>query len=290
MRTGVSWHNAAMTTIGASLASATSRLSHSDSARLDAELLLCAILGKSRSYLFTWPERELSADELHRFAVLVARREAGEPVAHILEERGFWTLRLRVTADTLIPRPETELLVEAALARLPPGGARVADLGTGSGAIALAVAADCPECEVVAVERSAAALAVAQENAQRNGVTNVRFLQGSWYGPLQGERFALILSNPPYIRADDPHLSQGDLRFEPRTALAAGEDGLDDIRVIIDGAGGHLEPGGWLLLEHGYDQAEAVCALLRARGFSRVEELFDLQGHGRVALGQWAGT
>jgi release factor glutamine methyltransferase len=248
------------------------------------------VLGKHRTYLYTWPDKTLSVAEYQQYAALVARRAEGEPVAHILGERGFWTLELRVTADTLIPRPETELLVEAALARLPESGGRVADLGTGSGAIALAIASECPACEVVAVERSEEALAVAQENARANGLDNVTFCHGSWYGPLAGQRFALIVSNPPYICADDPHLLDGDVRFEPITALASGVDGLDDIRLLIAGAGGYLEPGGWLLLEHGYDQGEAVCALLHEAGFQSVDDLSDLQGHGRVAQGRLQGT
>jgi release factor glutamine methyltransferase len=279
-----------MTTIDALLCAATPQLSHSDSPRLDAELLLCAVLGQSRTYLYTWPERELSAEQQGQYTVLLARRAAGEPVAHILGEREFWTLNLGVTADTLIPRPESELLVEAALARLPQGGGRVADLGTGSGAIALALASECPACELVAVERSAAALEVAQQNARRNGVVNVTFYHGSWYAPLQGQRFAMIVSNPPYICADDPHLSQGDVRFEPISALASGKDGLEDIRHIIAGAAGHLELGGWLLLEHGYDQGAAVCDLLHAADFEAVEDLPDLQGHGRVAVGRYSAT
>ncbi len=274
-----------MRTIDSTLAAAVIQLRHSDSPRLDAELLLCSVLGQSRTYLFTWPDKLLSDEQQQRFEALLARRAVGEPVAHILGGRGFWTLDLKVTADTLIPRPETELLVEAALAHLPEGGARVVDLGTGSGAIALAIASECPACEVVAVERSEAALAVARENASTGGIGNVQFLLGSWYEPLNGRLFDLIVSNPPYICADDPHLSEGDVRFEPDSALAAGVDGLDDIRLIIAGAADCLQPGGWLLLEHGYDQGATVCELLRQAGFVSVECLKDLQGHDRVSLG-----
>jgi len=273
-------------TIDEALVAAVRRLRHTDTPRVDAELLLCRATGESRSYLYTWPERELSGEAEQQFETLLSRRERGEPVAHLLGERGFWTLSLKVTPDTLIPRPETELLVEAALARLPAGGGRVVDLGTGSGAIALAIAAECPSCEVVAVERSEAALAVARQNGKDNGIGNVQFLLGDWFEPLAGERFDLILSNPPYIASADPHLNQGDVRFEPRSALASGADGLDDIRTIIDGAPKHLILGGWLLLEHGFDQGEAVCALLREAGYEAVELLPDLQGHGRVSLGR----
>ena len=277
-------------TIDEALRVASSQLVDSDSARLDAQLLLCAVLGQTRTHLFTWPDKTLSDDEEQRFAALLKRRVAGEPVAHILGERGFWSLDLKVTADTLIPRPETELLVEAVLQRLPESGGRIADLGTGSGAIALAIASECPACEVVAVERSEAALAVARQNAERNGIGNVQFLHGSWFQPLDDRRFDLIVSNPPYICADDPHLARGDVRFEPITALASGADGLDDIRLIIDGAATHLETGGWLLLEHGYDQCEAVSDLLREAGFAAIEVITDLQGHDRVSLGQLPRT
>lgn len=270
------------------LASATERLRGvSDTPRLDAELLLCQVLGVSRSYLFTWPERELSGEQLAILEPLLARREGGEPVAHILGRREFWSLELAVTADTLIPRPETELLVEAALERIPPDAAwQIADLGTGSGAIALAIASERPHCRITAVERSEGALAVARQNAECLAIPNVRFLPGSWFEPLAGQRFELILSNPPYIPRLDPHLSEGDVRFEPITALAAGEDGLDDIRHLVANAPLFLQSPGWLLLEHGYDQGEAVTTLLREAGYVEVDDLSDLQGHGRVAVGR----
>ncbi len=261
------------------------RLPEAEAARLEAEMLLAHVLGKSRSYLYTWPEHELSAEQLATFEALVARREAGEPVAHILGERGFWSLDLKVSADTLIPRPETELLVEAVLERLPDGECRILDLGTGSGAIALAIAHERPDCAVSAVERSEAALALARENAQRLGL-RVEFIEGSWFEPIKDRRFDIIVSNPPYICADDPHLSRGDVRFEPITALASGADGLDDIRLIIKQALTYLEGEGWLLLEHGWDQGEAVRKLLIDHGFKQVESLTDLEGRERVSLGR----
>lgn len=279
-----------MSTIAQSLELAAARLPDTELARLDAELLLARALGQDRSYLYTWPERQLDDEALTRFGELLARRMSGEPVAYILGERGFWTLDLKVSADTLIPRPETELLVEAALARLGGLGARVVDLGTGSGAIALAIASECPACEVIAVERSETALAVAQDNAARNEVNNVTFVCGSWFEPLAGQHFDLIVSNPPYIRAADPHLQQGDVRFEPLTALASGEDGLDAIRHIVATAGAHLHPGGWLLLEHGYDQGEAVRGLLQRAGFVQTQTLRDLQRHERVSMGCFVRT
>jgi release factor glutamine methyltransferase len=260
----------------------------SDSARLDAELLLCHALGRPRSYLYTWPEQELDEEQAEALEKLVERRQGGEPVAHILGKREFWSLELALSTDTLIPRPETELLVEAALARIPEQAEwAVADLGTGSGAIALAIASERPRCRITAVERSAGALAMARQNAQRLGLGNVEFLQGDWFAPLAGRRFQVILSNPPYIPDNDPHLSRGDLRFEPRSALAAGPDGLADLRQLVSGAPAFLCPPGWLLLEHGYDQGGAVTGLLDTAGYAEVADLTDLQGHGRVAVGRW---
>jgi release factor glutamine methyltransferase len=258
----------------------------SDSPRLDAELLLCRVLECERSYLFTWPEREPERGQSAAFEELLARREQGEPVAHILGQREFWSLDLAVSPDTLIPRPETELLVEAALARIPLDAEwEIADLGTGSGAIALAIASERPGCRVVAVERSAGALAVAQKNASRLGISNVEFLAGDWFEPLAGRQFQMIVSNPPYIPADDPHLQQGDVRFEPATALVSGDDGLNDIRHLITKAKNFLVSPGWLLLEHGHDQGEAVITLLQAAGYQDIENHRDLLGNDRVAMG-----
>lgn len=266
-----------------------SRLEHSDTPRLDAEILLCHLLEKPRSYLYTWPDRVLSYDQLSAYRTLIQRRETGEPVAHITGQREFWSLMLKVTVDTLIPRPETELLVEKALQRLPDAPCSLADLGTGTGAIALALASERPDCRVTAVDRSEAALAVARENAGQHGL-RVEFLQGSWFEPLAGRRFDLIVSNPPYVCEEDRHLQQGDVRYEPRTALSAGADGLDDIRRIVAAAPEHLHPGGWLLLEHGYDQGHAVRALLNDRGYTGLETFCDLAGKERVTIGQWSGS
>lgn len=254
--------------------------------RHEAELLLLHVLGRERSWLFAHATDPVDAADAARFAGLLARRVAGEPVAYLVGHRGFWTLDLAVNPATLIPRPETELLVELALTRLPEATAlRVADLGTGSGAIALALASERPQAQVAATDLSAAALAVAVRNAQRHALGNVRFRQGAWYAPLAGERFDLIATNPPYIASDDPHLAQGDLRFEPATALASGLDGLDDIRQIIDGAPAHLRPGGWLLIEHGWDQGEAIRTLLQQAGFQSVATERDLEQRDRVSLG-----
>lgn len=256
--------------------------------RADAEALLLHVLGRDRAWLFAHARDPVGDEAAAAFAGLVERRANGEPVAYLTGRRGFWTLDLAVSPATLIPRPETERLVELALERLEDApGFRVADLGTGSGAIALALASERPQARVVATDASADALAVARANAAAHALSNVDFRQGPWWAPLQGERFDLVASNPPYIAAADPHLGQGDLRFEPASALAAGADGLDDIRQIIDGAPEHLLPGGWLLLEHGWDQGAAVAGLLRDRGFAAVSTEQDLEARDRVTLGRW---
>ena len=253
----------------------------------DAELLLAHALGVSRSWLFAHAHDDLPSERQAAYEALVARRVEGEPVAYLIGRRGFWSLDLAVTPATLIPRPETELLVELALERLPRGRAlRVADLGTGSGAIALAIAHERPQAHVVATDASADALAVARANAASNGLARVDFRQGEWCAPLGDERFELIASNPPYIADADPHLAEGDLRFEPRSALAAGVDGLDDIRTIARDATAHLVAGGWLLLEHGLDQGGAVRAILQAAGFVDVATRRDLEDRDRVTLGR----
>ncbi|MFZ3022908.1 peptide chain release factor N(5)-glutamine methyltransferase [Pseudomonas sp.] len=254
---------------------------------LDAELLLAQALGKSRGYLHTWPERELEASQHERYQAALARRRTGEPVAYILGRQGFWSLDLDVASHTLIPRPDTELLVETALALLPVTPLQVLDLGTGTGAIALALACERPAWQVTGVDRVPEAVALAQGNGTRLQLANARFAESCWFSALAGQRFQLIVSNPPYIAAADPHLSQGDVRFEPSSALVAGVDGLDDIRVIIEQAPAHLLAGGWLLLEHGFDQAEAVRELLAQRGFAAVDSRRDLGGHQRISLGQW---
>ncbi|MCR6663045.1 MAG: peptide chain release factor N(5)-glutamine methyltransferase [Luteimonas sp.] len=253
----------------------------------EAELLLAHVLGKSRSWLFAHSDADVPPAAAELFDALVARRESGEPVAYLTGRRGFWTLDLAVTPDTLIPRPETELLVEAALSKLPPGqAARVADLGTGSGAIALAIASERPLAQVSATDRSDAALAVALGNAEALGLRNIEFRAGDWFAPLAGERFDVIASNPPYIAEDDKHLAEGDLRFEPRGALTPGGDGLDAIRVIAGQAPLHLHMGGWLLFEHGDDQGAAVRGLMMQAGYAAVETRRDLEGRDRVTLGQ----
>ncbi|SEE93215.1 peptide chain release factor N(5)-glutamine methyltransferase [Pseudomonas migulae] len=261
-------------------------LPDSPTARLDAELLLAAALGKSRSFLHTWPERIVPSDAALKFAEYLQRRRGGEPVAYILGQQGFWKLDLEVAPHTLIPRPDTELLVEAALELLPATPAKVLDLGTGSGAIALALASERPAWSVTAVDRVLEAVALAERNRQRLHLNNATVLSSHWFSALEGQRFQLIISNPPYIASTDPHLVEGDVRFEPESALVAGIDGLDDLRLIVDQAPDYLEAGGWLMLEHGYDQAEAVRDLLQTRGFEAVHSRTDLGGHQRISLGR----
>lgn len=276
-------------TVQALLADAEQRLQASPTVRLDAELLLARIIGRNRAQLRAFPEFLVNADDVQRFAALLARRVAGEPVAYLLGQKGFWTLDLAVNEHTLIPRPDTEVLVDTVLNLPLPGAAAVLDLGTGSGAIALALAAERPAWAVTAVDRSEGALTMARTNAEANRL-RLRFLHSDWFGALGAdERFACIVSNPPYIAETDPHLSQGDVRFEPRTALVAGPDGLDDIRHIVSEAPNYLEAGAWLVFEHGYEQGAACRALLSARGFTAVATRQDLGGHERVTLGQWHG-
>ncbi|MGI4718761.1 MAG: peptide chain release factor N(5)-glutamine methyltransferase [Janthinobacterium lividum] len=253
---------------------------------LENRILLCHALGLSRVGLITQSERILTPDETARVAALVQRRLDGEPVAYIVGEREFFGLPFKVSPAVLIPRPDTELIVELALERLPQGG-RLLDMGTGSGAIAVACAHARPDAQVTALDVSADALAVARANAAANGAT-VRFLHSDWFAAVAGERFELIASNPPYIASGDAHLAQGDLRFEPAGALTDHADGLSALRTIVAGAPGHLAPGGWLLLEHGYDQAAAVRALLAAGGFLEVQSWRDLAGIERVSGGRLA--
>jgi release factor glutamine methyltransferase len=257
-------------------------------ARHEAEILLGHVLQRERAWLFTHPDFAPDESDRRRFRELVNARQRGEPVAYLIGRRGFWTFDLEVTADVLIPRPETELLVEIALERIPlDADIEVADLGTGSGAIALAIASERPRARVMATDASSAALAVAAANAERLGIGNVDFAQGDWCAALASRSFDVIASNPPYIAADDIHLEQGDLRFEPASALASGADGLDAIRCIVSDASRHLSAGGLLLLEHGKDQGAAVRALLSLQGFLDATSVFDLGGHERVSHARW---
>lgn len=261
---------------------------HVDAARLEAELLLSHLLGKSRSWLIAWSDTRLDDQQLQHFSDLVNKRIQGVPIAQLTGEREFWSLPLRVTADTLIPRPETELLVETCLDLYPAENSiTVADLGTGSGAIALAIATERPAWCILATDKSHQALDVAIHNAETLQIDNIQLLQGDWFDALPANiRVEVLLSNPPYIPMNDPHLQQGDLRFEPRTALASGDDGLDAIRLIISKASDYLEPGGYLLLEHGYNQGSAVRRLMHQSALGEINTLTDLAGHERVTIGR----
>ena len=267
-----------------------SRIADSQSASpldaLETRMLLMHVLGLSRVQLITQSEQPLSADQAERLNQLILRRVNGEPMAYILGEREFYGLDFYVTPDVLIPRPDTELLVELAL-QYAPKQSRLLDLGTGSGAIAIAVAQQRPDLTVLALDVSPAALKIAEKNAARHlAAGRVQLIQSDWYSAIAGQQFATIVSNPPYIVKDDQHLSQGDLRFEPLNALTDHADGLSAYRQIITGAGKHLAEGGWLLMEHGYDQSSAVQELLSAEGFSEIQSWPDLAGILRVSGGK----
>lgn len=259
-----------------------------EEAAMEAQLLLRHALGNvTRAWLIAHDEQALTPTQAATFDNLIARRAQGEPVAYLLGQREFFGHALKVTPDVLIPRPDTETLVEAALEKIPAQRpCQILDLGTGSGAIAIAIALARPQAQVTAVDRSAAAIAIARENASLLGATNLALLQSDWMAGLGEARFDLIVSNPPYISEQDAHLSQGDLRFEPRSALASGQDGLNDIRAILTQAPAQLAAGGWLMFEHGYDQAAQVAALLQAAGFEEVNHRADLAGIQRVTLGR----
>jgi release factor glutamine methyltransferase len=254
---------------------------------VDAEWLLAHALGRSHGWLYAHADDAVDDATRVRYENLVERRSGGEPVAYLTGRRGFWTLDLQVTRDTLIPRVETERLVELALQHVPTDRAvRIADLGTGSGAIALAIASERPRAEIVATDASGAALGIASGNARSAGIGTVQFRQGDWCQALGDARFDLIVSNPPYLAASDPHASAGDLLFEPASALVSGEDGLDAIRAIAAAAPAYLLDGGWLLLEHGWEQGNAVRDVLAASGFVDIATEQDLERRDRVTLGR----
>lgn len=277
-------------TISQALRQAAGRLSGPSlaDARLEAEILLAHVLDKPRTHLFAWPDARLDEDSRMRFERLVERRLRGEPSAYLTGRREFWSLELKVTAATLVPRPETELLVEQALDLIPVESTlQIVDLGTGCGAISAAIASERPACRVLATDSSAAALAVAVENFRRLGLDNISCRNGYWCTALPaGARFDMIVSNPPYVASDDPHLSADGLPWEPANALISGSDGLNDIREIVRTAREHLVPGGWLLLEHGYDQGKRILHMLRAAGYRDCSTVHDLGGMERVSRAQ----
>lgn len=276
-----------MQTIQDLLREAAGKLGDSDTPRLDAEILLGHVLGQSREYCFSHLDAEVEAGVSSDYLALVHRRQQGEPVAYITGRRAFWDLDLAVTPKVLVPRPETELLVEAALELVEESApARVADLGTGSGAIAISLARSRPHWQLIAVDIDAEALAVAQNNAGKYKITNMEFIQASWCDELGSGLMDLIVANPPYVAADDPHLQDGDLRFEPIVALQSGDAGYADLFAIASGARDHLKPGGWLLMEHGFEQHQRLCDKLQALGYTAIEGRKDLAGHWRMVQAQ----
>lgn len=276
-----------MPSIAAILAIAQQKLASSDTPRLDAEVLLGFVLRQDRAYLYTWPERELAIDEQQHFMTLLERRVRGEPIAYLSGYRDFWNFSLQVNDSTLIPRPETELLVELALQHLPETSCDVLDLGTGSGAIVLALATERQAWQVFGCDLSSDAVKLASRNAHALGVSQVHFFQSYWFDKVAKKDFDLIVSNPPYIDDADEHLRQGDVRFEPRSALVAGKQGFADLEWITDQARTYLRSGGWLMLEHGFSQGEQVRNFMRQCGYETVETFRDLADCERVTLGQW---
>lgn len=269
------------------LKAATARLTHSDSPRRDAEILLGFITGRARTFLLAFNETRLTPFQQQQLESLLVRREQGEPVGYLVGEREFWSLPLSVSNSTLIPRPDSECLVELALERLPIAPCSILDLGTGTGAIALALASERTDCTVIGIDVQPAALALAQYNARKLTISNVQFLQSNWFSSLTPQHFELIASNPPYIDAGDAHLTQGDVRFEPASALVAAKQGLADLDAIVRQAPQYLQPKGWLLLEHGWQQGSSVRALMLGAGFIAVATYRDYGNNERVTLGQW---
>lgn len=261
----------------------------SDSPLLDCELLLCYVLDVDRTWLRTWPEKKVSQTLENSFLALLEQRIQGHPIAYLVGSRGFWSMDLQVSNDTLIPRPETELLVELALNLELTHNSKALDLGTGTGAIALALASERPDMDFIAVDSQIGAVNLANKNCQKLGLNNVEIIQSDWFGslPLQANQFDLIVSNPPYIPSNDVHLQQGDVRYEPNTALVSGIDGLDDLKKIITKSPFYLKPNGWLLLEHGFDQAPAVNNLMLEAGYKKVVTHKDYNQMDRVTLGRW---
>lgn len=257
-----------------------------DTPRLDAEILLAHVLDQSRTYLYTYPELQLTKRQRQQFDALVVKRQSGYPIAYLIHTKAFWSLNLTVNEATLIPRPETEMLVSLALQHLPASAPlRILDLGTGTGAIALALATERPDWEVHAIDCCENAIAVARKNAAHHHLDSIHFGISDWFHSIAKQPFDAIMSNPPYIAESDPHVNQGDLRFEPKGALVSGVDGLDAIRILIKDAPGFLKSGGLFMLEHGYNQGEAVATLFKQYQFCSVQQFKDNQGHVRVTMG-----
>lgn len=260
----------------------------SESAELDAEVLLCHCLNKNRSFLRAWPEQQPTPAQISQFKYLIDQRQTGKPIAYLTGEREFWSRNFSVSPDVLIPRPDTELLIELSLALIPSDKpCKIIDLGTGSGIIGVTLAAERVQATVLATDLSAAALAVAKHNAHRHHLDNISFLQSSWFAAVTENDFDLVISNPPYIADNDEHLQQGDVRFEPVSALISPENGLQDIRLLAEQARSHLKPGGQLLVEHGYDQQDTVQSIFKDLGYLHINTHYDLSGNPRVTSGIW---
>jgi release factor glutamine methyltransferase len=276
-------------TIANALTAATKRLEQtSTSARIDAESLLCHTLKCNTAHLAAWPEKILNTDQTQQFNQLIAERESGTPISYLTGQREFWSLELGVSPVTLIPRPETETLVEFVLEQFDAKKEmRLVDLGTGSGAIALAIAHERPDWKVTATDISEDALAVAQQNAEKHHIKNIEFKSSHWFDALKGQTFDIIISNPPYIAQDDPHLSSGDVRFEPASALSSGVTGMDDIEIITSTAAHYLKDNGWLILEHGYDQKKQVFDCFKSAGFEDILQKSDLSNQPRMTAGRY---
>ena len=274
--------------IAVAIIQARQQLSASESANLDAELLLCYVLGCERTYLYTYPEQELTPEDNESFNKLIALRLEGHPIAHLIQKKEFWSMDFLITPDTLIPRPETEIIVDAALKLIPKiSDFSILDLGTGAGAIAIAIASERPEAIITASDINNDTLTVAKKNAKANNIYNITFKQGNWFDIKEIDSYDLIVSNPPYISVNDLHLEQDDVRFESRTALVSGEKGLDDIKKIVVNARNYLNKNGWLLIEHGYQQGEAVRDLFSENKFNNVSTINDYSALERATMGQW---
>ena len=259
---------------------------NSDTPRLDAEVLLAFVLNKPRVYLRTWSDKYVNNEQLNIFSDLIQQRIQGIPIAYLTGTREFWSREFKITPDVLIPRPDTELLIELCLDLIKNQTMSVLDLGTGSGIIAITLAADCPSIKMLAVDKSESALMVAKYNAEQYQLTNIEFCQSDWFSTIAKQRFDLIVSNPPYIADDDEHLNQGDVRFEPKTALIADNQGLSDIQHIANNARDYLNNNGYLLVEHGYNQAESVQQIFNNAGYKAIKTYHDLSGQARVTCGQ----
>ena len=260
----------------------------SDSASLDAEILLCQILKKERSFLRAWPDIELQSKQTNQFWSLIKQRQQGTPIAYITGNKEFWSRDFHVNPDVLIPRPDTELIIELSLKLiLDNKPIKIIDLGTGSGIIAITLAAERLQADISATDLCLAALSIAKLNARKHDINNIKFYQSNWFANVPPIKFNLIITNPPYIAEDDVHLTQGDIRFEPRSALCSGKQGLNDIIIIADTARNFLEPGGHLLIEHGYDQQHSAQSILKDYHYDFVQTATDLSGQPRVTYGQW---